>query len=380
VRKAGNTLRITAQLIRTSDSSHLWSQTYDRDLTDVFKVQDEISREVVAALKLKLLPGKLPDNTQRTRDPAAYEQYLIGLDVVRVGGRGPVEAAQAAFQRAIALDPGYANAYAQLANVQASMADFAEDPAQREATIAASLATADKSVALAPDLPDGYAVRGNTRYRMRWDWQGAQSDLAKALALDPNRAATLINYAPVLFTLGRREQGLEILRKAALSDPLSENVWTAVGRYSEAAGATAEAKRAYRRALEINPQQNWANFLLGNLLLSEGHTDEAIVHYQRAPEQFRTTGMAMAEFSRGNEAASRQLLTKMEQEFAIGFAYQIAQVYAWRGEKDQAFAWLERCFPIHDAGLVRLPFDPAMNPLRKDPRFDALVAKMGFPK
>jgi tetratricopeptide (TPR) repeat protein len=112
----------------------------------------------------------------------------------------------------------------------------------------------------------------------------------------------------------------------------------------------------------------------------EGKVDEAIAHYQRAPEQFRTTGMAMAEFTRGNDAASRALLAKMETDFAVGFAYQIAQIHAWRGEKDEAFQWLDRCFPIHDAGLVRLPFDPALDPLRSDPRFAAIVARMGIPK
>ncbi len=380
VRKSGNTLRITAQLIRASDSSHLWSNTYDRNLTDVFKVQDEISREVVAALKLQLLSGKQPDNTQRTHDAAAYEQYLKGVDVVRVGGRGPVEAAVAAQQRALALDPGYANAWAQLSVQQASMADFAEDVAGREAAIATALASGDKAIALAPDLPDGYVARGNTRYRMRWDWTGAQADLARALAIDPNRSPALINHAGVLFTMGQRKQGLEELRKAVASDPLSENAWTALGRYAEAAGEIEEAKQAYTRALEIDPQQNWANFLLGNRLLMEGKVDEAVAHYKHAPEQFRMTGMAMAEFTRGNDAASRQLLAALEKDFAVGFAYQIAQVYAWRGEKDQAFAWLERGVPIHDAGLVRLPFDPAMDPLRKDPRFAALVTKLGIPK
>src|SRR5207342_398834 len=145
VRKSGNTLRITAQLIRTSDSSHLWSKTYDRDLTDVFKVQDEISREVVDALKLQLLPGKQPDNTQRTRNPQAYEQYLIGKDLARPGGRPAVEASLAAFQRALALDPNYSNAWAQLSTQQTSMADFAENPAAREATIDTALTSADKA-------------------------------------------------------------------------------------------------------------------------------------------------------------------------------------------------------------------------------------------
>ena len=380
VRKSGNTLRITAQLIRTSDSSHLWSNTYDRDVTDIFKVQDEISREVVAALRLQLLPGKQPDNTQRTRDPKAYEQYLLSKEAARPGGRPAVEASLAAAQRALALDPDYANAWAQLSFDQASMADFADGPAQREATINTALASADKAIALAPDLPDGYTSRANVLYRMRWDWQGAQSDLARAMALDPNRSASLVNYAAVMFTLGKREPALDAVRKAVAVDPLSDTAWVALGRYSEGAGDIEEAKRAYEQSLQINPEQNWANFLLGNRLLTEGKVDEAIAHYQRAPEQFRTTGMAMAEFTRGNDAASKALLAKMETDFAVGFAYQIAQIHAWRGEKDEAFQWLDRCFPIHDAGLVRLPFDPALDPLRSDPRFAAIVARMGIPK
>jgi TolB-like protein/tetratricopeptide (TPR) repeat protein len=379
VRKSANTLRITAQLIRTSDSSHLWSNTYDRDLTDVFKVQDEISREVVSALKLQLLPGKLPDNTQHTRNPAAYEQYLIGKEA-GLSGRAAVMAALAAFEHAVALDPSYANAYAELAATQASVADFAENPAQREAVIDQALATAGKAIALAPDLPDGYATRGNTRHRMRWDWQGSQADLARAIALDPNNARTLSNYGPVLFSLGRRDEAIALLRKAVASDPLSDNAWNVLGRHLHAAGVLAEAKQAFVRALEINPNQNWGNFLLGNILLAEGKTDLAMAHYQRAPEQFRAAGTAMAEFTRGNETASLQALAIMEKNHAIGFAFQIAEVYAWRGDKDRAFAWLDRAYDIHDAGMVRLPYDPAVDPLRDDPRFAALVRKMGFPK
>jgi serine/threonine-protein kinase len=380
VRKSGDTLRITAQLIRASDSSHLWSQTYDRHLTDVFKVQDEISREVVSALKLKLLPEKLPDNTQHTTDPAAYEQFLIGSDLARAGGRASVEAALAAQQRAVAIDPGYANAYAEIGTHEASMADFAPTPALRDAAITRSLAAADKAVALAPQLPDGWVARANTRFRLRWDWDGAQQDLAQALPLDPNRARTLFNSAPILFTLGKREQALALLRKAVAADPLSDTAWLALGRYQHADGDLPGAKQSLERALELNPQQNWANFLLGNLLLQTGDVEGAVAHYQLAPEQFRTAGMAMAEFTRGNDAASRQLLATMEKDYAIGFSFQIAQVYAWRGEKDQAFAWLDRAYAVHDAGLVRLPFDPAMDPLRSDPRYAALVRKMGFPK
>ncbi len=380
VRKSGGTLRITAQLIRTSDSSHLWSQTYDRKLTDIFKVQDEISTEVVNALKLKLLPNQALGTTQRTHNPEAYEQYLIAKDVFRLGGRANAEAAMAALKRAVAIDPGYANAYAQLGNFGLSLAEFAETPELRKIAMAQVFADTDRAIALAPDLADGYVWRGTNRYRIRWDWQGAQTDLARALEIDPNDASALINYASVLFTLGQREKGLAALRKAVVSDPLSDSVWTALGRLLDAAGEKAEAKQAFARALEINPRQSWANFQLGNMLLAEGDTESAIFYYQRAPEQFRTAGMAMIEFTRGNEVASRQLLAKMENDFAIGFAYQIAQIHAWRGDKDKAFAWLERSYSLHDAGMVRLPFDTAMDPLRNDPRFTALVTNMGFPK
>jgi adenylate cyclase len=380
VRKSGNTLRITAQLIRASDQSHLWSNTYDRSLDDVFKVQDEISREVVAALKLQLLPEKLPDNTQHTKNPAAYEQYLLGKEAARTGGRPAVEAALAAFQRAVALDPDYSNAVANLANQQGSMTDFQDTPAQREAMINQSIATATHAIELAPGLPDGYAVRGNLRHRLRWDWQGAQDDLAQALQLDPNRAGTLRSYSLALSSLGRGEESIKVARKAAEVDPLSDESWTQLGRALAGLHQDAEARQAFERALQLNPQQNWANFLLGNLLLSQGDVDGAMAHYQRAPEQFRTTGAAMVAFTRHDEASSKAALHKLETDFSIGFAYQAAQVHAWRGEKDAAFEWLDRCLQIHDAGMVRLQYDPAMDPLRSDPRFAKLVAKMGFPK
>jgi TolB-like protein/tetratricopeptide (TPR) repeat protein len=380
VRKSGNTLRITAQLIRTSDSSHLWSNTYDRSLDDVFKVQDEISREVVSALKLQLLPEKQPDNTQHTKNAQAYEQYLLGKDVARTGGRPAVEAALAAFERAVALDPGYSNAVANVANQQGSMTDFQDTPAQREAMIDKAIATATHAIELAPDLPDGYAVRGNLRHRLRWDWQGAQDDLAHALKLDPNRAATLRSYSLALSSLGRHDEAIATARRAAELDPLSDESWTQLGRALGGKHADAEARQAFERALVLNPQQNWANFLLGNLLLAQGDADGAMAHYQRAPEQFRTTGRAMVEFTRGHEEASNEALHKLETEFSIGFSYQIAQVYAWRGQKDKAFEWLDHCLEIHDAGLVRLKYDPATDPLRSDPRYAALVAKMGFPK
>jgi tetratricopeptide (TPR) repeat protein len=243
-----------------------------------------------------------------------------------------------------------------------------------------SIATATRAIEMAPGRPDGYSVRGNARHRLRWDWQGSLDDLARAIQIDPNRAATLRAYSLVLASLGRGDESIQQARKAAELDPLNDESWTQLGRSLAGKHQDDEARQAFERALQLNPQQNWANFLLGNLLLSKGDDEGAMAHYQRAPDQFRTTGTAMVEFTRGREEASNEALHKLESDYSIGFAYQIAQAYAWRGQKDKAFEWLGRCLEIHDAGMVRLQYDPAMDPLRSDPRYAALVAKMDFPK
>jgi len=213
---------------------------------------------VVSALKLELLPGKLPDSTQRTHSPAAYEQYLIAQGVFRAGVKGaPVETALSALQRAIAIDPDYANAYALQSMALGRAADFAEDAAARERLISAALASADKAIALAPDLAIGYVRRGSIRFAVRWDWMGAKTDFERALALEPDNAIVLSGYAHMLLTLGSREQALQLFRKAVVSDPLAVNAWTSLGRGLEAVGQTAEAKRSYERALELSPKMPW---------------------------------------------------------------------------------------------------------------------------
>ena len=187
VRKSGDTLRITAQLIRTSDSSHLWSQTYDRELDRRVQGAGRDRRaKWSSALKLKLLPGKQPDNTQRTRDPAAYEQYLIGLDLNRTGGRGPVEAALAAFQRAVVIDPGYANACARIGLQQAAMADFAETPAEREAAITQALAPPKRPSRLRPTWPTATSRAAARVTACAGTGRARRKTTTGALALEPN--------------------------------------------------------------------------------------------------------------------------------------------------------------------------------------------------
>lgn len=380
VRKSGNRLRVTAQLIRASDSTHLWSQSYDRALADVFALQEEIARDIVAALRVQLLPDQQLGTTQRTGNADAYEAYLRGMEATRRTGETAAGEAVAAFEEAIALDPGYANAFAGLALARKLAADYTGSPALRAAQLREAAAAAGQAIALAPDLAAGHAARGMLRNVVEWDRRGAAADLERAVALDPNDPASLSAYAHVLFFGGRHAEGIAMMRRAVAVDPLSATAWFNLGVFLAHDGQAAEARETLQRASSLSPDPNWPEFYLGFLDLRDGDTEGALLHFLRAPDPYRLAGIAMLEHTRGNADASRAALDDLEARYAVGFAYQIAQAHAWRGEPDQAFAWLERAHSVRDYGLTRLRDDPILGRLRDDPRFAALVRDIGFPE
>ena len=378
VRKSANTLRVTAQLVRTSDSSQLWSQTYERQMTDVFKVQDEIASDVVAALKVKLLPTQQLPNTQRTNNTEAYEHYLLGIDIFRQNRLETSQLAAAEFQKAITIDPNYANAYAALSIAQARAADVAPSPAQRAEETKQAFATIEQAITLAPDLALGYSRRGYLRHTRAWNWQGAAEDFKRALALDPNNAELLSSYSESLFFGGRQTEAVAMARKATVIDPLSVDRWQNLALLLFCSGQDAEARLAWQHALDIYSGARWPNYLVGYLDLTEGKIEDARVHFRATDEPFRLTGTAMVEHMLGHAPESEQALDTLKTKYTAGSAFQIAAVYAWRGEKDRAFEWLDRAYDQHDAGMPRLRYDPTLATLHDDSRFAALVKKMGF--
>jgi TolB-like protein/Tfp pilus assembly protein PilF len=380
VRKSGNMLRVTAQLIRAADSTHVWSQTYQREMTDVFAVQDDIAREVVAALKVKLLPDQHMTNVHRTGTTEAYDQYLLGQDVFRRGRYDDYQRALPAFQRAIALDPQYAPAYASLASAQSAVADYAATPAERAAGKQQALASAEKAISLAPDLADGYVMRGQIRYRQLWDWEGAEADYQRALALDPNRSDALTGYGLALHNLGRLEEALTLSRRAIDADPLSWLGWMLYGAILRRIGHIAEARAALVHALEISTNSSFAHHVLGSLELDNGNAASALEHFHRAGEGYAQAGIAMAEHTLGNMRESQVALDELKAKYAAGFSFQIAQAHAWRGEKDAAFEWLDRGYAQHDPGILRVRGDPQLASLQNDPRYAALLRKLNYPE
>lgn len=377
VRKApGQRLRISARLIRADNGYQLWSQIYDRSNTDVFAVQDDIARSVVSALQVKLSAGAQETGSRGTTDIDAYNEYLLGRQLSRRGNLEAYLRSVEAYSHAIVLDPDYAAAYAGLALAEAALADFTGDAGGIER----AGHDVDKAIALAPTDAMGYAARSFIRTTWLWDWTGSQADIEKALRLDPRSSDVQHRYAQFLTPLGRLPEAIAAQKKATELDPLSSNAWETLGFYYTNIGDYEHAELALVRAMKIEPTSVFALNNLGTLRLLQAKGQEALEAFRRVDHQgFRLSGIAMTEHTLGDKRGSQQALDELMAKRAKEDADEIAEVYAWRGEKDRAFEWLERAYRQRDGGLSTIKTDPTLASLRADPRFDALLRKMKLP-
>jgi TolB-like protein/Flp pilus assembly protein TadD len=375
VRKSGNRLRITTRLIRASTAEELWYESYDRELKDVFDVQDEIAGAVAVHLQLTLAPLS-QDPARRTSNAEAYNQYLLGQQAFNRGNMDGYRLAIEAYQRAIALDPHYVAPYEGLTAAEFFVADQTGDaPGYRRAE-----AAADRAVELGPEDASSYAARGFIRYAIRWDWPGAQADFERAIALDPGDARFLQRYGELLATEGRLDDAIATTRRAIELDPLSHSAWQTLTSYLISTHDFAAAREASRRALEISPQSDFSLNDLGTLQLLEEKPQDALATFRKIDnEGLRLSSVAMAEYSLGHAAESRQALEQLIARHATEASFQIAESYAWRGEKDKAFEWLERAYRQRDGGLSDIKTDPPLAHLRDDPRYNAFLRKMNLP-
>jgi TolB-like protein/cytochrome c-type biogenesis protein CcmH/NrfG len=376
VRKSGDRLRVTTQLIHASNGENLWSETYDRELKDVFAVQDEIAAAVVGQLKLKLSPTPPPAG-HRTSNIEAYNEDLLGRAFANRENVDGWKRAIEAYRRAIALDPNYVAPYDGLTYAELYVADETGDAAgyQRAKDAAA------KAVELGPDDPNAYAARGFIRLNITWDWAGAQTDFEKAVALDPGDARFQQRYGLLLATLGRMPEAIAATRNAIQLDPLQTATWRNLIGYLLFTRDFAGAYEANRRALEISPESPFVRDALGLLQLLEGNAQDALATFRSIDvEVFRLWGIAMAEHTLKDDKASQSALDELIAKYAAIAAYQVGGVYAWRGEKDKAFDWLERAYAQRDEGLTNIKIDPMIYSLRDDPRYKVLLRKMNLPE
>ena len=269
--------------MNVADGYQIWAETYDRKMTDVFAVQDEIAGAVVAALKLELLPQKGPAASQhRTSNQEAYNQYLLGRQFSNRQNIDGFRRAAGAYRKAIELDPSYAAAYADLAIAEFEISDREAGAAQTEGRQKA-LAAAEEAIALDRDLAEGYSARGYLRYLITWDWAGAESDFQRALSLNPGDSDTLSNYSLLLAAVGRLPEAIAATRKATALDPLSASAWHCLGIHLNATDSFRRRRQAFLRALEINPERELVHSDFGETSLLGRDPKAALAEFRREP-------------------------------------------------------------------------------------------------
>ena len=375
VRRTGDQLRISTQLIRADSGQSIWSETFEREFKDVFKIQDEIAAAVVSALKVQLTGGAKVSRGHGTANPQAYNAFLLGKQLFSQNTVDAWRQAIEAYREAIRLDPSYAEAYAGLAMSEYFLSDGTGDAALGKS----AEQVAQRAIDINSQLADGYTVRGLLRATLHFDWAGALADDRQAVAFEPSNSRVLSRAAEKLTSVGRLDEAVAMYRKAIEHDPLDDAPLANLGIDLTAAGNTSAAYDAFRRALAIGPAPSTSNGL-ASLQLLDGKAREALATFKTTGNDvFRDAGVAMAEHTLGDARASQQALDQLIATDAADAAYQIAEVYAWRGEKDKAFEWLERAYRQLDGGLASTKMDPLLASLHGDPRYAPLLHKLNFP-
>jgi len=378
VRKSGNRLRITAQLIRADDSSHLWSQSYDRELTDIFAIQDEIATAVVQQLELKLLSGRLPARPT-TGSPEAYQAYLRALYLDTRRGAGDLQAARGYYQRALEIDPRFAPARAGLARmfVRSAMELDADDDWERARD------AANRTLEIDPDNAEGHAALAWIRSYHDWDWAGAKASADRALELEPGNARVVSTAGMVYFHIvGDQQRGVELMRRAVSLDPVRLAGHNNLGWALMRTGQLEESWAAFEtaRTLSVDPSTMEGPF--GMLLLLRGDAAAALERMQKVPGTIGIAGRALAYSALGQKQQSDEMLGRLKSEVeAAPDSVLLAYVHAYRGERDAALQWLERAYREHNSGLVEIRGHPLLKSLESDPRYqEFLRTKLKLPE
>jgi serine/threonine-protein kinase len=378
VQKSGVKIRITAQLINAADGYHLWSQTYDRTLEDIFAVQDEIANEVAKAMRVTLLgPGAESYQPVSQDTGSAYNDYLKGHHEAKRSNLQGNEQALEYFQRALQQDPNLALAWAGLAESQAyitgySDADFAAgyEEARRSAL---------RALELNPDLPEAHVALSGIQQSYDWDWAAAEASLQRALELRPGDTNIRLKLARLKGIRGRFDEASADVQQVVAQDPLNWDAQRNLAYDLTERGRYDEAMQVFDRLGEFDGNRMSLYFGRGYLRLKQGDYAKALDEFEKEPFEFLgLTGKAIAYHHLGRQDEAVAALQTLVSTTGESSSFQIAAIYAQWGDADSAMTWLERGYVIRDPGLAYLNGNFLFDPLQDDPRFQALLRKMNF--
>jgi len=378
VRKQGERVRIVAELINAADGIELWTRTFDRELKDIFAVQEEIATAVASSLKVTLLGSDERSSTKpATRNAEAHNAYLLGHYHFQRRNLEDHRKAVAYFDEAIRLDPSYALAYAERSEAWTLIGDLG---GQGKTAWPKAREDAEKAVAIARALAEAHAALGWVRFFAEWKFAEGLSELKRAKELSPANPTANDLLARVVVYLGKLDEAEKQARQAVELDPLAHQAQNNLARVLFFEGRLDEADAIARKAAELQPAAASSHRWQVLVAVQRGDGEMALREAQLEPDPgYRRFELALAQHVRGDREAADAALADLIANGRDQLAYQIAEVYAVRGEKEKAFEWLQISFDTHDTGTLGLLIDPLWRDLRDDPRYKSLLTKLGLP-
>jgi len=390
VRNAGKRVRVGAHLIQTASDSQLWSQSYDRELDDIFAVQDDIAQAVVEELRTALLGIKRDASASaqvkaevkaagsgRSKDTKAYELYLQGRFHADRFTADDAQKGIDYYTKAVELDPEFALAWACLARAYADQAAYAWAPAKE--AFERARAAAERSLQLNPDQAEGHAALGLCRLANDRNWRGAEASFRRALELAPGSVLVLRHAAILAACLGRNDESIALLQRAVTLDPLSVPAQRLLGQRCLYAGLLMDAENAFQKTLDLNPRGGFTHYWLGMSQLENGRREQALAEFKReVNDVFRLLGITVGEHALGHRQEAKSALQQLMSEYADDAAFQIAGAHSYIREIDRAFEWLELANAHRDPGLVEVKAEILLRNLHGDRRWRAFLEQIGL--
>jgi TolB-like protein/DNA-binding winged helix-turn-helix (wHTH) protein len=379
LRESGDHVRLTAQLIQVKDQTHLWSQDYDYSAKDILNVEDELAQAVAREIRVRLTSKQQAELAQsHPVNPEAFDAYLQGHFYFERDSSKDAEMAAKYFERATQLDPSYALAWAGLSRVRLWQANVGLLPDEEGHRLARE--AVERALALNPNLAQAHAQMGRIKEQVDFDWTGADASCQRAVALDPGNPEVVRTAAFAAAILSRFDEALQLSRRAVDLDPLNADSWEHLAEIKFFTGRLDEAAADSKKALELNPDVVASHKVLSEIYVMQGRPQDALAEIELVRyDPVRAFLYAIAYHALGREKESDAALSKLITKYHASMAYQIAQVYAFRNQSNEAFDWLDRAYAQRDGGLITTKVDLLLKSLHGDPRYAAFLKKLNLP-
>jgi serine/threonine-protein kinase len=375
VRRQNDRAKITVRLVSAAYGSYLWSNTYEREMSDIFEVQASIANAVTEILKVKLLRKNGPGPSKKVTNTDAYNAYLQGQYFLARNNKEGLERAIGYFDQAIRMEPSYAPSWIGIAQAYTNQFLLGYGPSDEGYRNARK--EIETALALDPGLGDAYDALGRIRMYHDWDWPGADAAFRRALELEPGNSSVISNNGKLARALGRSDEAAAFLRQAIRIDPLNDGAYHSAGVAFYYAGLRQEAVAAFRKALDLSQERPQTHSMLANVYLLEGQPQEALVEARQEKNPFlQLWSLALAYHALGRKNEADASLAEL---IAKGDPFVTAEVYAFRGETKRAFESLDEAYSGRDPGITFIKGDPLLKSLERDPRYAQLLRKMRLP-